>query len=69
MDVLSNDSMIQCKLKIHLETKHKGKKNKPVEYLKKLYDGYQARKTVIQVVNNKVSKMSDGLLSSYELAR
>ena len=69
MDVLSNDSMKPCKLKIHLEKKHKGKKDKSVEYFKKLRDDFQARKTVSQVFNNKVSKMSDGFLASYEISK
>ena len=69
MDVLSNDSMKPCKLKIHLETKHKGKKNQPVEYFRKLRDDFQARKTVTQVFNNQVSKINDGLLASYEISK
>ena len=69
MDILSNDSMKPCKLKIHLEKKHAGKKDKPVEYFKKLRDDFQARKTVSRVFNNKVSKMSDGLLASYEISK
>ena len=40
MNVLSNDSMKPCKLKIHLEAKHKGKKDKSVEYPMKLRDDY-----------------------------
>ncbi|XP_076322057.1 SCAN domain-containing protein 3-like [Tachypleus tridentatus] len=69
MDVLSNDSMKPCKLKIHLEKKHTGEKDKPVEYFKKLRDDFQARKTVSQLFNNKVCKMSDGLLASYEISK
>ena len=69
MDILSNDSMKPCKLKIHLEKKHAGKKDKPVEYFKKLRDNFQARKTVSRVFDNKVSKMSDGLLASYEISK
>ncbi|XP_076359030.1 SCAN domain-containing protein 3-like [Tachypleus tridentatus] len=69
MDVLSNDSMKPCKLKIHLEKKHTGEKDKPVEYFKKLCDDFQARKTVSQLFNNKVCKMSDGLLASYEISK
>ncbi|XP_038637238.1 SCAN domain-containing protein 3-like [Scyliorhinus canicula] len=69
MDILSNDSMKPCKLKIHLETKRKGKKNQPVEYFRKLRDDFQTRKTVTQVFNNKVSKMNDGLLASYKISK
>ncbi|XP_076348034.1 protein FAM200B-like [Tachypleus tridentatus] len=69
MDVLSNDSMKPCKLKIHLEKKHTREKDKPVEYFKKLRDDFQARKTVSQLFNNKVCKMSDGLLASYEISK
>ncbi|XP_076348271.1 SCAN domain-containing protein 3-like [Tachypleus tridentatus] len=69
MDVLSNDSMKPCKLKIHLEKKHTGEKDKPLEYFKKLRDDFQARKTVSQLFNSKVCKMSDGLLASYEISK
>ena len=69
MDVLSNDHMKPSKLKIHLEKKHIGKKDKPVEYLKKLRDDFQKRKTVPQVFANKMSKMSDGFLASYEISK
>ncbi|XP_076322021.1 zinc finger BED domain-containing protein 5-like [Tachypleus tridentatus] len=61
--------MKPCKLKIHLEKKHTGEKDKPVEYFKKLRDDFQARKTVSQLFNNKVCKMSDGLLASYEISK
>ena len=69
MDVLSNNSMKPSKLKIHLEKKHIGKKDKPVEYFKKLHDDFQKRKTVPQVFANKVSKMSDGFVASYEIRK
>ncbi|XP_076348273.1 SCAN domain-containing protein 3-like [Tachypleus tridentatus] len=61
--------MKPCKLKIHLEKKHTGEKDKPVEYFKKFRDDFQARKTVSQLFNNKVCKMSDGLLASYEISK
>ncbi|XP_068246662.1 zinc finger BED domain-containing protein 5-like [Palaemon carinicauda] len=56
-------------LRIHLEKKHTGKKDHPVEYFKKLRDDFQTRKTVSQVFNNKVSKMCYGLLASYEISK
>ena len=68
MDVLSNDSMKPSKLKIHLEKKHIGKKDKPVEYFKKLRDDFKKRKTVSQVFDNKVNKMNDGFLASHEIS-
>ena len=69
MNVLSNDSMKRSKLKIHLEKKHIGKKDKPVKYFKKLYDDFQKRKTMSQACDNKVSKLSDGFLASYEIRK
>ncbi|XP_068224017.1 SCAN domain-containing protein 3-like, partial [Palaemon carinicauda] len=57
------------KLRIHLEKKHAGKKDHPVEYFKKLRDDFQTRKTVSQVFNNKVSKVCYGLLASYEISK
>ena len=69
MDVLSNDSMKPSQLKIHLETKHKEKKNEPVECLRHLRDDFKGRRTVFQVLNSKVSKVKDGLLASYEISK
>ncbi|KAK2718094.1 hypothetical protein QYM36_006772 [Artemia franciscana] len=56
MDVLSNYSMKPSKLKIPLEKKHIGKKDKTVEYFKKLGDDFQKRKTVCQLFDNKAGK-------------
>ncbi|XP_076324409.1 zinc finger BED domain-containing protein 5-like [Tachypleus tridentatus] len=61
--------MKPCKLRIHLEKKHTGEKDKPVEYFKILRDNFQARETESQFFNNKVCKMSDGLLASYEISK
>lgn len=69
MDILSNDSMKPSKLKIHLKKKHEEKKNQPIEYFKKLRGNLAARKTVFQVFNNQVDKMSEGLLASYEICK
>ena len=69
MDVLENDSMKPCKLKIHLETKHKKKKKQLAEYFRKLCDAFQERKTVSQIFSSQVSKMNNGLLASYEISK
>lgn len=47
MDVLSNNTIKHCKLKIHLEKKQTGMIDKPVEYLKKRRDDFQARKNSV----------------------
>ncbi|KAK2709285.1 hypothetical protein QYM36_013075 [Artemia franciscana] len=66
---MDHDSIKPSKLKIHLEKKNIGKKDKPVEYFKKLCDDFQKRRTVSQAFDNKVSKMSDGFLASYEISK
>ena len=53
MDVLSNDSMKLSKLKIHQEKKHIGKKDKPVEYFKKLRDDFQKEKRCLKCLLTK----------------
>ncbi|XP_076321951.1 protein FAM200B-like [Tachypleus tridentatus] len=46
MATLSNESIWPCKLWKHLETPHKDKKEKPLDYFKKLRDNFQTRTTV-----------------------
>ena len=68
MNVLSNDSMKSSKLKIHLETKQREKKNEPVEYFRQLDDlkeGGQCFKCLIA----KANKVKDGLLASYDISK
>ena len=52
--------MKPCKQKKYIEMRHNTKKYKPVEYFKKLCDDHEAKKTVLEVANNKMSKISDG---------
>ena len=61
--------MKPSKLKIHLETKHKEKRTEQVEYIMQLRDDFKGKKTVLQVLNNKASKVKDGLLVSYEISK
>ena len=63
MDVLSNDSLRPCKLKIHLDTKKKS----TMRIFQKLLNDFQARKIVFQVFNNKFSTAS--LPASYEISK
>ena len=68
MEVLSNSSMKPSKLKIYLETKHKEKKNEPIQYFRKLRDDFQGRKTLIQMFSSQARKVSNDLLASYEIS-
>lgn len=69
MAVLSNESMRPCKLRKHLETTHEDKKDKPVEFFKKLRDDFRSRKTILQVFNEKSSMIDNGLIASYEISQ
>ena len=66
---ISNDSMKLSNLKIHLEAKHKEKKNEPVEYFRQLRDDLKGRRAVFRVLNSKASKAKDGLPASYEISK
>jgi hypothetical protein len=61
--------MRPCKLRLHLETSHKDKKDKSLDYFKKLRDNFQRRPTVKQMFNEKAPKVDKGLLASYEISK
>jgi hypothetical protein len=69
MSTLSNESMQPCKLRLHLETSHKDKKDKSLDYLKILRDNFQTRPTVKQMFNERAPKVDKGLLASYEISK
>ncbi|XP_064091623.1 uncharacterized protein LOC135205189 [Macrobrachium nipponense] len=56
MTSLSNESMRPSKLKKHLETAHKDKKDKPLDFFKKLRDEFQGRMTSESYVYPKSGK-------------
>ena len=68
MTSLSNESMRPSKLKKHLETAHKDKKDKPLDFFKKLRDEFQGRMTVNHMFTQKVAKVDRGMLASYKIA-
>jgi hypothetical protein len=68
MSTLSDESMRPCKLRLHLETIHKDKKDKSLDYFKKLRDNFQTRPTVKQMFNERAPTVDKGLLASYEIS-
>jgi hypothetical protein len=69
MSTLSNESMRPCKLRLHLETSQKDKKDKSLDYLKKLRDNFQTRQTVKQMFNEKAPNVDKSLLAFYEISK
>ncbi|XP_068200264.1 zinc finger MYM-type protein 6-like [Palaemon carinicauda] len=65
---LSNESMRPCKLKKHLETAHKDKGDKSIDFFKKLRDEFQERMAVNYMFTPKVAKVNRGMLVSYKIA-
>lgn len=68
MNSLSNESMRPSKLKNHLETAHKDKKDKPLDFFKKLRDEFHGRMTVTHMFTQRVANRDRGMLASYEIA-
>ncbi|XP_068241809.1 SCAN domain-containing protein 3-like [Palaemon carinicauda] len=56
------------KVKRHLETAHKDKKDKPLDFIKKLRDEFQGRMTLNHMFTQKVAKVDIGMLASYKRA-
>ncbi|XP_064090858.1 zinc finger MYM-type protein 6-like [Macrobrachium nipponense] len=70
MTSLSNESMRPSKLKKHLETAHKDKKEQAaLDFFKKLRDEFQGRMTVNHMFTQKVAKVDRGMLASYKIAK
>lgn len=67
-NTLTNDSMRPSKLLRHLETKHPDKRDKPLEYFKKLREQFQKKPSIKQMLTEKVNKLDKGLVASYEIS-
>ncbi|XP_068200650.1 protein FAM200B-like [Palaemon carinicauda] len=60
--------MHPSKLKKHLETAYKDKKDNPLDSFKKSLDEIQGRMTVNHMFTQKVAKVDRGMLASYKIA-
>ncbi|XP_076044738.1 protein FAM200C-like [Oratosquilla oratoria] len=66
---MSNEGMRPCKLKKkNLETAHKDKKDKLLEFFKNLSDEFQGRMAVNRMFTQKVAKIERGMLVSYKIS-
>ncbi|XP_076347943.1 zinc finger BED domain-containing protein 5-like [Tachypleus tridentatus] len=60
--------MRPCKLRKYLETAHKDKKDKPLDYFKKLGDNFQTRTTVKRMLSERATTVDKDFLTSYEIS-
>jgi molybdopterin biosynthesis enzyme MoaB len=63
MTTFSNVSMTSYKLRKNLGTTHKDKKDKSLDYLKKLLDNFKTRPTAKKILNERA------LQASYEISK
>lgn len=67
--ILSSESMLSFKLRKHLDTVHKDKKDKPLDYFKILHAGFKGKTTVTQMFRQRAAKADKGLLVFYEISK
>lgn len=60
--------MHPCKLKTHLETAHRDKKEQPLDFFKRLHDEFHRRMTEDQMFTQKAVRVSKKMLAAYKIA-
>ncbi|KAL1268682.1 hypothetical protein QQF64_034045 [Cirrhinus molitorella] len=69
VETLSNEALKPCKLRRHLETKHRSFASKPREFFENKLKDYQQRKKVIESTYVMGGKNEKAVTASYEVSR